>query len=192
MRNVLLLRNAVLVPVGNSEPCSATQQSTCTSTRSACEPSPSVISDCRSWSVVLELELKPAHLLIVDSTAQQHTAKIGGFSVLTFSRWDARVPTSESSRADVPLGAAAAPDMIGFGVLVLALEGVVASAIEINIKVVAFVADVGQLCKNAVKPRARDQQQTIRREFNGCPTREEDGIVITSPCYQAYNATIYS
>lgn len=60
--------------------------------------------------------------------------------------------------------------MIGFGVLVLALEGVVASAIDINIKAAAFVADVGQLCKNAVKPRARDQQQTIRREFNGCPT----------------------
>ena len=74
--------------------------------------------------------------------------------------------TSESSRADVPLGAAA--DMIGFGVLVLALEGFVASAIEINSKAVAFVAEVDQLCKNAVKPRARDQQQTIRREFNGC------------------------
>lgn len=65
--------------------------------------------------------------------------------------------TSESSRANVPLGAAAAPDMIGFGVLVLALEGIVASAIEINSKVVAPAAEMSQLRKNAVKPRATGQ-----------------------------------
>lgn len=59
--------------------------------------------------------------------------------------------------------------MIGFGVLVPALEGIVARVIEIKSKVVALVAEVGQLCKNAVKPRARDQQQTISEMGGGCP-----------------------
>lgn len=55
------------------------------------------------------------------------------------------IHTSESSLGNVPVRAAAAPDIIGFGVLMLALKGVVVSATAITSKVVALVKDVGRL-----------------------------------------------